>query len=438
MNFWQSLRESASTSRTYTQRQFRLMGVIGVLVLPTIAYIEDIVGDPLFDTFWVRAMCGLAALPILFWKELGIRSDTYLDLIWIISSTSCTLVCFGLILTINAALTPAGALLNPIWVYQYAVGLFIFILLTRGVFFILLSWALSLVPQTLAVILLEQPNFEALYHAWVYPAPIYLTAILVGGFAYRNSELVQREKLKAASAIGSYIAHELRTPLASIRSRARFSANALARETSRSLDETDVSGVRKSADLDRSVESLKVIQEEVEYANTLIDMLLLNTKDSLLPDNVGEQNNASEIVAESVRRYPFSNSRERESVFTEIIDDFAIKGERLLIVHVVFNLLKNAVLYMQRKPNGQTHIRVLVEGNRGVIEVTDTGPGIPRMIRKRIFERFFTTLESGRGTGIGLSFCKMVMEGLGGEITVDSTEGEFTTFRLLFPIEAKS
>jgi len=414
------------------------MGVIGVLVLPTIAYIEDIVGDPLFDTFWVRAMCGLAALPILFWKELGIRSDTYLDLIWIISSTSCTLVCFGLILTINAALTPAGALLNPIWVYQYAVGLFIFILLTRGVFFILLSWALSLVPQTLAVILLEQPNFEALYHAWVYPAPIYLTAILVGGFAYRNSELVQREKLKAASAIGSYIAHELRTPLASIRSRARFSANALARETSRSLDETDVSGVRKSADLDRSVESLKVIQEEVEYANTLIDMLLLNTKDSLLPDNVGEQNNASEIVAESVRRYPFSNSRERESVFTEIIDDFAIKGERLLIVHVVFNLLKNAVLYMQRKPNGQTHIRVLVEGNRGVIEVTDTGPGIPRMIRKRIFERFFTTLESGRGTGIGLSFCKMVMEGLGGEITVDSTEGEFTTFRLLFPIEAKS
>jgi signal transduction histidine kinase len=60
------------------------------------------------------------------------------------------------------------------------------------------------------------------------------------------------------------------------------------------------------------------------------------------------------------------------------------------------------------------------------------------MIRKRIFERFFTTLESGRGTGIGLSFCKMVMEGLGGEITVDSTEGEFTTFRLLFPIEAKS
>jgi two-component system CAI-1 autoinducer sensor kinase/phosphatase CqsS len=288
------------------------------------------------------------------------------------------------------------------------------------------------------VILLEQPNFEALYHAWVYPAPIYLTAILVGGFAYRNSELVQREKLKAASAIGSYIAHELRTPLASIRSRARFSANALARETSRSLDETDVSGMRKSADLDRSVESLKVIQEEVEYANTLIDMLLLNTKDSLLPDNVGEQNNASEIVAESVRRYPFSNSRERESVFTEIIDDFAIKGERLLIVHVVFNLLKNAVLYMQRKPNGQTHIRVLVEGNRGVIEVTDTGPGIPRMIRKRIFERFFTTLESGRGTGIGLSFCKMVMEGLGGEITVDSTEGEFTTFRLLFPIEAKS
>jgi two-component system CAI-1 autoinducer sensor kinase/phosphatase CqsS len=188
----------------------------------------------------------------------------------------------------------------------------------------------------------------------------------------------------------------------------------------------------------RSIESLKVIQEEVEYANTLIDMLLLNTKETLLPDNVGEENMASDVVAESVRRYPFSNSRERESVFIEVNDDFPIRCERLLVVHVVFNLLKNAVLFMQRKPEGRTRIRVLTEGQRGVIEVTDTGPGIPPMIRKRIFERFFTTLESGRGTGIGLSFCKMVMEGLGGEITVDSREGEFTTFRLLFPLGAKS
>ncbi|MCZ6643270.1 MAG: HAMP domain-containing sensor histidine kinase, partial [Gammaproteobacteria bacterium] len=61
------------------------------------------------------------------------------------------------------------------------------------------------------------------------------------------------------------------------------------------------------------------------------------------------------------------------------------------------------------------------------------GPGIPRSRQKEIFDRFYTTTDEGLGTGIGLSFCKMVMESLGGRITCDSVEGEYTTFSLYFP-----
>ena len=432
----ETLRASAKTYE-YSRRDLRQIAYLSLSI--PVCYITDIIaGKPNFDTFLLRATIFLLTVPYWFVSTRPRPESSLFPVYFVLVATLCLPFMFGFMLIANAALAPAGTNIESLWLIQYLIACFIFIQFANNGYLASGLWALSVLLSLTPLLFIRDANYEELQRVMIYPITCYATALAFGILTNRNADYIHAEKLKAASAIGSYIAHELRTPLASIRSRARFSANALARETSRSLDETDVSGVRKSADLDRSVESLKVIQEEVEYANTLIDMLLLNTKDSLLPDNVGEQNNASEIVAESVRRYPFSNSRERESVFTEIIEDFTIKGERLLIVHVVFNLLKNAVLYMQRRPNGQTHIRVLVEGKRGVIEVTDTGPGIPQMIRKRIFERFFTTLESGRGTGIGLSFCKMVMEGLGGEITVDSTEGEFTTFRLLFPIEAKS
>lgn len=115
-----------------------------------------------------------------------------------------------------------------------------------------------------------------------------------------------------------------------------------------------------------------------------------------------------------------------------VLSDFSIGASRLLIVHVFFNLLKNSVYYAQKAPKGQVEIRVGPHNLRSV-EIIDTGPGISPNVRRHIFERFFTTANTGQGAGIGLSFCKMVMESIGGEIQCESQEGEHTTFRLIFP-----
>lgn len=421
----------------YSRRDLRLIGYVS-LSIPA-CYVTDVIaGQSNFDTFLLRSIIFILTVPYWFVSTRPRPETSLFPVYFVLVATLALPFMFGFMLIVNAALAPVGTNIESLWLIQYLIACFIFIQFANNGYLASGLWVFSVLLSAVPILFIEDPNYEELQRVIIYPFTCYATALAFGILTNRNADYIHAEKLKAASAIGSYIAHELRTPLASIRSRARFSASALGREASRSLDESGSHDRRPSTDLDRSVESLKVIQEEVEYANTLIDMLLLNTKDSLLPDNAGEESLASDIVKESVRRYPFSNSRERESVSIDVVEDFAVKGERLLVVHVVFNLLKNAVLFMQRKPDGRTEIRVLVEGKRGVIEVTDTGPGIPPLIRKRIFERFFTTLESGRGTGIGLSFCKMVMEGLGGEITVDSREGEFTTFRLLFPIAARS
>ena len=68
-----------------------------------------------------------------------------------------------------------------------------------------------------------------------------------------------------------------------------------------------------------------------------------------------------------------------------------------------------------------------------MVEVRDTGRGIPAEIRERIFDPFFTTKPVGVGTGLGLSICSGIVGALGGEIGVESEVGRGSTFRVTLP-----
>src|SRR3989442_15888143 len=79
-------------------------------------------------------------------------------------------------------------------------------------------------------------------------------------------------------------------------------------------------------------------------------------------------------------------------------------------------------------------IRTRLERERLLLEVIDTGPGIPAEIQSRIFEPFFTTKPQGEGTGLGLSLCKRMLDEHETTITAESEVGRGTTFRIELPV----
>lgn len=85
---------------------------------------------------------------------------------------------------------------------------------------------------------------------------------------------------------------------------------------------------------------------------------------------------------------------------------------------------------------GSNEIRITTrsEGQRVIIEVRDTGVGIPPEIIGRIFDAFYTTKPVGVGTGLGLAISHRIVTGLGGELTVQSEVGKGTTFKVSLPI----
>lgn len=106
--------------------------------------------------------------------------------------------------------------------------------------------------------------------------------------------------------------------------------------------------------------------------------------------------------------------------------------DRHMIEQVLMNLVLNAVQAM--KDGGGLTIRTSVVEGICLIEVRDTGSGIPPAVLPRIFDPFFTTKSEGEGTGLGLSVSLGIVERHGGKILVDSEVGKGTTFTLCLPV----
>ena len=154
-----------------------------------------------------------------------------------------------------------------------------------------------------------------------------------------------------------------------------------------------------------------------------IDMLLMSMKDKMVADDVREYS-INECIKEALSEY-YMGKDQKQRVILKPGNDFRFIGSKHFFKHVIFNLIKNTFKYAGEDAT----IEIRLEGNK--LYFRDNGAGIAPEKLLHIFEKFHTT--SCSGTGIGLAFCKMVMENLGGEINCKSELGKYTEFTLVFP-----
>ena len=134
-------------------------------------------------------------------------------------------------------------------------------------------------------------------------------------------------------------------------------------------------------------------------------------------------------------------SKDNITVVVDIAENLQIRVVSVQFQQVLMNLILNAREAMLIQGGGILRIKGYQKRHETVIEVTDTGPGIDQEDLERIFDRFFTTKKEGvldksqesGGTGLGLAFCKAIVDAHQGAITVDSKKGQGTTFRIALP-----
>lgn len=146
---------------------------------------------------------------------------------------------------------------------------------------------------------------------------------------------------------------------------------------------------------------------------------------------------AEQLVRKALAEFPYPTARERECIQVVIDQDFMFCGTQRPFEQVLGNLVKNALTALadngRMLSHGDLRIAVGCDPSKGWISVTDQGTGMDEKLRLKIFEPFFST-NTSTGHGLGLPFCKVVVEAARGTIQVKTHKGQGTTILIELPV----
>ena len=251
-------------------------------------------------------------------------------------------------------------------------------------------------------------------------------ALLGGSLIAMIIFITLRHRLRKATIRAEMIAHELRTPLLSMKTGAQGIALYLPRllEAYQLAEQRGLlpKTIRKSHL--RQLEHLSVsIIKEVDTVNRMIDLLLMKGKQN-------EICSLNEGLTETIENYPFNSDAERALVSWQ--GDFVFQGSKLLLKHLLSNLIKNALKAITVAKKGTLVFWTEKKGQYNILFVKDTALGMSPEQLAQLFQPFYTT--NSEGTGLGLPLCQEVMHRFAGDIRCQAALGSYTQFMLYFPL----
>ena len=236
------------------------------------------------------------------------------------------------------------------------------------------------------------------------------------------TDITQRHRLEVLRRdFVANASHELKTPVAAVR--------ALAETLLTALPDDPEAGRRFAERIGREAERLEVL------ARDLLDLSRVErgTLDVEPVDLVG-------LAKEVADGYTDLAEERRVRLHTELQPQLSLRGDRAQLGLLVSNLLDNALRHTPAK--GTVRIRLEAAEGRAVIQVADTGEGIPAGELSRVFERFYRVDKARArqtgGTGLGLAIVRHVAEAHGGTVRVDSELGRGSSFTVSLPLAGPS
>lgn len=265
------------------------------------------------------------------------------------------------------------------------------------------------------------------YGVEFYPPGVLFITVALGIIAVA---LVRFKLVDSVRSIAASLAHEMRTPMATVKLHAQILSNYLPTLIEGYQQAVKHQLIANKLD-DKTVHAVSDIARQIERemirSNQAIDMLLALTTDLELDKRDYKPFSAHQSIQDSVSKF-FVESDASTEVHIEVSDDFEIYGSETLFSFVVLNLLKNSQYAIKEKGSGEIFIFL----RSGIVQVQDTGIGISASVLPHIFENFYTTKSNRCHAGVGLAFCKRVVESFDGRISCRSEYSVGTTFTITF------
>jgi two-component system NtrC family sensor kinase len=254
-----------------------------------------------------------------------------------------------------------------------------------------------------------------------------------------QSQLIQSEKMASLGELTAGIAHEIQNPLNFVNNFSEVNKEMLA-ELNEEINKGNYDNAKSIAK--DVIDNEQKINHHGKRADAIVKGMLQHSRSST---SVKEPTNIN-ALADEYLRLSYHGIRAKDSSFNAIMKtDFDNSIGKINIIpqdigRVLLNLYNNAFYAVNEKKQqiGEEYeptisVTTKKADNKITITVSDNGNGIPQKVVDKIFQPFFTTKPTGQGTGLGLSLSYDIIKAYGGEIKVETKEGEGSTFIIQLP-----